>query len=101
MTNEIRNPKSEIRNPKGQNANVPPSDDYRLLSFDIRHSPFILSFFGRRPIGAKVRAGALSPKRVQALARGNTGGSLRMLCRLGIGGSNVRNGPNAIPAQLA
>src|SRR5439155_16429293 len=50
MTNEIRNPKSEIRNPKGQNATVPPSDDYRLSPFDIRHSPFILSFFGRRPL---------------------------------------------------
>ena len=88
MTNETRNPKFE-------NAMLRTNDDYQLSSFDI-HPRRLLTLSQ----DAKVSVHGLSARKAQALARGTIGGSLKMLCRLGMGGCNVREGPNSISAQL-
>src|ERR1043166_6763503 len=49
---------------------------------------------------ANIRVRRMAPDQAQALAKGTIGGSLKILCRLGIGGCNVRNEPNCISAQL-
>ena len=52
-----------------------------------------------RPIGPVMNLhDPLRPVR-QALATGTTGGFLKMLCRLGMGGCNVRKAPHSILAQ--